>query len=271
MHGISVTYATQCVLLPGERKSAMSFAHTASETGHMSLIVIKHAQTAGNLRGWYLGRTDEPLCLQGREAAHMASVEVAAAGLAGAITRVYVSPLERARETARILFPEAEQVVVPGLTEIDFGDFDGKGYDDLAHDPAYQQWLASDREVAAPGGEAALTSRNAHPRRSSRCWTRPAQLASPARWWSLPAVPSWPASTSWPTSPEASTTGVPPTAAATLRKLTATMAAGPCATARPSPAWWTCSPSCCRKEGRKADPKRSDSFPACPRPPGSRR
>ena len=36
--------------------------------------------------------------------------------------------MTRARQTARILFPEAEQIVVPGLREMDFGTFEGRNY-----------------------------------------------------------------------------------------------------------------------------------------------
>ena len=34
----------------------------------MRFICIRHGKTAGNLKGAYVGRTDEALCEQGREA-----------------------------------------------------------------------------------------------------------------------------------------------------------------------------------------------------------
>ena len=66
---------------------------------------------------------------------------------------VYVSPLSRSRQTARILFPSAQQVVVDGLAEMDFGDFDGFTYQELSDDPRYQEWVDSGCTSQCPNGE----------------------------------------------------------------------------------------------------------------------
>ena len=34
----------------------------------MRVVLIRHSKTAGNLKGRYIGTTDEPLCEEGREA-----------------------------------------------------------------------------------------------------------------------------------------------------------------------------------------------------------
>ncbi len=111
----------------------------------MTIYLIRHGQTRGNLERRYMGVTDQPLCPQGR---------AALAGRRGpAAEAVYVSPLLRCRETAAILYPGAAQTVVPGLRETDFGAFEGHTYEELKDSPAYQAWLDSADQAAPPGGE----------------------------------------------------------------------------------------------------------------------
>ena len=111
----------------------------------MTIYLIRHGQTRGNLERRYMGITDQPLCPQGR---------AALAGRRGpAAEAVYVSPLLRCRETAAILYPGAAQTVVPGLRETDFGAFEGRTYEELQDSPAYQAWLDSAGQAAPPGGE----------------------------------------------------------------------------------------------------------------------
>ena len=112
----------------------------------MRMIFIRHGKTAGNLEGRYVGRTDEPLCAEGRAA-------LGAAGAAIQADAVYISPLRRCRESAAILFPGLEPIIVPGLEECDFGEFEMKNYGELNGDPAYQAWIDSGGELPFPGGE----------------------------------------------------------------------------------------------------------------------
>lgn len=46
-------------------------------------------------------------------------------------------------------------VVIPGLREIDFGDFEGLSYDDIAarYPDLYRQWMETPTEVCFPNGE----------------------------------------------------------------------------------------------------------------------
>ena len=111
----------------------------------MTIYLIRHGQTRGNLERRYTGVTDQPLCPQGRAAlADWRGPEAEA---------VYVSPLLRCRETAAILYPGAAQTAVPGLRETDFGAFEGHTYEELKDSPAYQAWLDSAGQAAPPGGE----------------------------------------------------------------------------------------------------------------------
>lgn len=111
----------------------------------MTVYLIRHGQTQGNLERRYVGSTDQPLCPQGREAL---------AGLtAPAADRVYASPLLRCRETAEILYPGREIEIVPDLRETDFGAFEGHTYEELKDGPAYRAWLDSGGGAPPPGGE----------------------------------------------------------------------------------------------------------------------
>ena len=112
----------------------------------MTVYLIRHGQTQGNLERRYTGSTDQPLCEQGREA------------LAGrrlpAVEKVYVSPLRRCRETALILCPDMPREIVEDLRETDFGAFENHTYEELKDCPAYQAWLDTAGQSAPPDGEA---------------------------------------------------------------------------------------------------------------------
>lgn len=115
----------------------------------MQILLIRHGATASNLKRLYLGRSDEPLCEAGVEQARARF----AAGLPAA-EKVFVSPLFRCRQTAAILFPDREPIVIETFAEIDFGRFEGRSHDKLMRDePAYARWLDSRGEGAIPGGE----------------------------------------------------------------------------------------------------------------------
>ncbi len=112
----------------------------------MELIILRHAETKGNLERRYIGLTDEPLCEAGVKHAQ-------SAGVCPDIKRVIVSPLLRARQTAEIIFPNAELVPYEGLEEMHFGAFEGKNFEEMAEDPAYQAWVDGNGVDNCPGGE----------------------------------------------------------------------------------------------------------------------
>jgi alpha-ribazole phosphatase len=116
----------------------------------MNLLLIRHGETEGNLLKHYIGRTDEPLCEQGREHAGETRGRFSCPGTGG---RVYVSPLLRATQTAIILFPQAEQIVVEDFREMDFGDFEGHSHEELQADATYRAWLDKLCEPPCPNGE----------------------------------------------------------------------------------------------------------------------
>lgn len=111
----------------------------------MRIYLLRHGETAYNAQGKYLGRTDLPLSPRGRAALVQADFSP---------ETVYISPLRRAAETAAVLFPEARQVAVPGLREMDFGVFEGRSWRDMEDFAPYRQWVDGGCTGKIPGGEA---------------------------------------------------------------------------------------------------------------------
>jgi len=113
----------------------------------MEILFIRHAMTQGNRERRYVGRTDEGLCPEGIALAQEVAPTLPEPEL------VYVSPMLRCRETAQLLFPGKELIVMDGLQETDFGKFEYKTYDELKEDEDYLDWLDSNGEGPIPGGE----------------------------------------------------------------------------------------------------------------------
>ncbi len=115
--------------------------------------LIRHGEPVHAIRGRCYGALDIELSAEGRD-----QMERIAAHLkAEPMDVIYTSPKLRALESARIL-ASCQQCgwrEEPGLQEIDFGDFEGLTYDEIAaRDPAlYRRWMESPSEVQFPNGE----------------------------------------------------------------------------------------------------------------------
>ena len=107
---------------------------------------MRHGATSGNERRQYVGWLDHPLSSAGREQAR-------AVGVCPQVERVYVTPLCRTHETADICFPNAEQIQIEGLQEMDFGEFSGRTADEMVDDAAYRAWVDGMCLDSCPGGE----------------------------------------------------------------------------------------------------------------------
>ncbi len=75
------------------------------------------------------------------------------AGRTFAPKTVIITSLQRTRQTAEVLFPDAELVVADGLNEMNFGVFEGRNYREMEHDPQYRAWVETGCEGRCPGGE----------------------------------------------------------------------------------------------------------------------
>jgi alpha-ribazole phosphatase len=117
------------------------------------LILIRHAEPQEDARGRCYGSLDIGLSTAGREhacrlAERLATVEYEA---------VYSSPRVRARETADAigLAHGLAPVVDEGLRELDFGELEGRTYDEIAasEPELYRAWMTTPTEIRFPGGE----------------------------------------------------------------------------------------------------------------------
>ena len=113
------------------------------------ISVIRHGMTAANENGVYIGSTDLPLSSKGAAelAAKMDEKDYPT------VHRVYSSPLKRCTETAEILFPETEICTVDDLRELDLGQFENKGVEELLQREDYKAWLKGGRDARPTGGE----------------------------------------------------------------------------------------------------------------------
>ncbi|MCR5251598.1 MAG: histidine phosphatase family protein [Lachnospiraceae bacterium] len=147
---------------------------------HKTVCLIRHAKTAANLEKRYIGkRTDaepaEEYLPEAEEAAAKLFAELNGSGTE--MLRLCSGPMKRAVRTAEVFsrigkLPPA--AVMGDLTEIDFGEFEGKNYADLQDDPRYQAWIDSGGAMTFPGGE----SRQEFTERSWRGFTK--ALGDPA-------------------------------------------------------------------------------------------
>jgi broad specificity phosphatase PhoE len=114
------------------------------------IVALRHAPTAWNRDKRLQGRTDVALDEEGIAVAARWRIEPDWAGY-----RVLSSPLQRARMTASILFPDADIGIDRRLIEMDFGTWEGERLADLRADPtedaAAREGLGLD--FKAPEGE----------------------------------------------------------------------------------------------------------------------
>ncbi|MDY6922518.1 MAG: histidine phosphatase family protein [Pseudomonadota bacterium] len=116
-----------------------------------TLFLVRHG-VHDQLRGRLCGRSPGVLLAE----AGLAQAEAAGRRLAGeGVELVLTSPLERTRQTAERV---ARACDVPmeleeSLMEIDFGDWNGRTFDSLEAEPAWQTWNRERDTARPPSGE----------------------------------------------------------------------------------------------------------------------
>ena len=115
----------------------------------ISFIFIRHGATGSNKEQRYLGKTDESLSDEGRAELLKKKAEKKYPEL----SFIFASPMKRCLETVRLLYPEAEVIMIPEWEEMDFGEFEGKNYLELKDDARYQEWIDSNGTLPFPNGE----------------------------------------------------------------------------------------------------------------------
>ena len=100
------------------------------------------------------GRSDLPLNEEGMDQAREAAARFADMGIK--IDKIYTSPLVRARQTARLIDPDAEMAVDERLIEMDYGPYEGMDLNDPA--PEVIDFFMDFVNVPAPEGMEPLPS-----------------------------------------------------------------------------------------------------------------
>lgn len=113
----------------------------------IQIYLIRHGKTAANLEQRYLGTTDEELCEIGKQELKEKRQSMPAVDL------LFSSPMIRCRQTCEILFPAMEYDIVEEYREMNFGNFEGKNYEELKENADYQRWIDSNGTLAFPNGE----------------------------------------------------------------------------------------------------------------------
>lgn len=117
------------------------------------IFLMRHArpELPGDGRIYY-GQTDYPLCAAGAAAA-----KEVGSYLSGRIKfdYLYTSGMTRAVQTAALVAPYLEPVAERSLREINLGEWEGKGYDEVREEfkEIYEARGVKFAETAPPGGE----------------------------------------------------------------------------------------------------------------------
>ena len=110
------------------------------------LVLVRHGESEANAAGLLLGRTDAPLTERGQvQAAATRSL------LRQPLAEVRTSPLQRARETARLLAPELPATVDERWVEVDYGELECQPLGGIPAE-VWQRWQG-DRNFRPAGGE----------------------------------------------------------------------------------------------------------------------
>lgn len=116
------------------------------------IYLLRHGTTEANERHIYCGATDLPLSDGGIEALKQKKRD--GGYPSGDNLTFFTSGMRRTVDTLQILYGQVPWIAVPGLREMDFGDFELHSYEELRPAVAYQAWLAGDNyENRCPGGE----------------------------------------------------------------------------------------------------------------------
>lgn len=115
------------------------------------LHLVRHGLTQGNIDGIYMGGgLDMPLSAQGVDGLR------ALAGRFGypVVDTLFASPMQRALQSAEILFPAArDKNILEELRECRFGEFEGLKVAQLMEDERFTRWLDPKSGFVPAGGE----------------------------------------------------------------------------------------------------------------------
>lgn len=111
--------------------------------------LIRNGLTAGNVGGRYIGHTDEELSAEGIEQINQMKTDYKYP----MVEAVFSSPLKRCTQTAKLIYPNCDPIIIDGFIEYNFGEFEGKSAEELESHPVFPDWLAGKKGVSPPFGE----------------------------------------------------------------------------------------------------------------------
>ena len=111
--------------------------------------LIRNGLTAGNVGGKYIGHTDEELSAEGIEQINQMKTDYKYPD----VEAVFSSPLKRCTQTAKLIYPNCDPIIIDGFIEYNFGEFEGKSAEELESHPVFPDWLAGKKGVSPPFGE----------------------------------------------------------------------------------------------------------------------
>ena len=109
----------------------------------MTVYLIRHGKTEANEKRLYCGSTDLPLSVRGREELSRIHYHIEN-------VRFLTSGMKRTNDTLKILFGDVANEEDARFREVDFGDFEMRGYEELKENPAYIAWCTGDNESNIP-------------------------------------------------------------------------------------------------------------------------
>ena len=114
-----------------------------------TVYLFRHGLTKGNINAQYIGHTDYPLTTLGINQLK----EIKAKHHYPSVDAVFVSPLKRAMQSADIMFPKNNKIVIDNFIEYNFGEFEECTADDLKDNEDFKKWLHGDMYTRPPFGE----------------------------------------------------------------------------------------------------------------------
>ena len=94
---------------------------TGKQSTLARIYLVRHGETSWSLSGQHTGRTDIPLTEQGEQDARKLAEWLRSVRF----SRVFTSPLQRARQTYELAGLKEIAEIEPDLTEWDYGDYEG--------------------------------------------------------------------------------------------------------------------------------------------------
>ena len=118
----------------------------------MKLTLLRHGETEGSQKNLYYGAADIPALPKSLDSLR----QKALTGVYPTAEHYYVSGMMRTIQTLRAMYGDVPYTVLPGLREMDFGDFEMRPYiGDLEKDPQFIAWCEDSEHNICPNGESA--------------------------------------------------------------------------------------------------------------------